>query len=143
MSLKKLATIVYIYNISQLSLLLVTTKFQLFQQKKNKQTNNTNATGGLISSVSRGPANHALYFLKYFHPQATPKCSWSVVLDVGLCYFKVPVKSKLNHPPWAFELLGYWVFKFPPPRVQKPFKYPILCPFQLIKFPPKILITWP
>ena len=74
MSLEKLATIVYIYNINQLSLLLVTTEFQLFQQKK-KQTNNTNATGGLMSSVSRGPANQAVYFLKYFHPQATPKCA--------------------------------------------------------------------
>ena len=87
----------------------MTTEFQLFQQKKktNKQTINTNATGGLISSVSRGPANQAVYFLKYFPPQATPKSSCSVVLDVGLCYFKVPVKSKLNHPPWAFELLAY------------------------------------
>ena len=42
-----------------------------------------------------------------------------VVLDVGLCYFNVPVKSKLNHPPWAFELLAsYWVFKFPPPGIK-------------------------
>ena len=49
-----------------------------------------------------------MYFLKYFYPKATPKCSCSVVLDVGLCYFNVPVKSKLNDPPWAFELLaGY------------------------------------
>ena len=72
MSLKKLATIAYIYNINKLSLLLVTTEFQLFQQKK---TNNTNATGGLMSSVSCGPTNQAVYFLKYFHPQATPKCA--------------------------------------------------------------------
>ena len=82
--------------------------FNFSSKKKNKQTNNTNATGGLMSFVSRGPSNQALYFLKYFHPQATPKCSCGVVLDVGLCYFKVPVKSKLSHPPWAFELLGYW-----------------------------------
>ena len=34
--LKNLATIVNIYNISQVSLLLVTTEFQLFQQKKKK-----------------------------------------------------------------------------------------------------------
>ena len=61
----------YIYNISQLSLLLVTTEFQLFQQKK--KNTNTNATGGFRSSVSRGPANQAVYFLKYFYPQATPK----------------------------------------------------------------------
>ena len=73
MSLEKLATIVYIYNINQLSLPLVTTEFQLFQQKR--KTNNTNATGGLMSSVSRGLANQAVYFLKYFHPQATPKCA--------------------------------------------------------------------
>ena len=45
--LKKLATIVYIYNISQLSLLLVTTEFQLFQPKKKK----TNATGGVMSCI--------------------------------------------------------------------------------------------
>ena len=101
-------------QLSSLSLLLVTTEFQLFQQKRK---NNTNATGGFMSSVSRGPANQAEYFLKYFYPRATRKCSRSVVLDVGLCYFNVPVKSKLNDPPWAFELLaGYWVFKFPPPR---------------------------
>ena len=50
-----------------------------FPAKKKKQTNNTNATGGLMSSVSRGPANQAVCFLKYFHPQATPKCSCSVV----------------------------------------------------------------
>ena len=61
-----------------------------------------------MSSVSRGPANQAVYFLKYFYPRVTRKCSSSVVLDVGLCYFNVPVKSKLNDPPWAFELLaGY------------------------------------
>ena len=65
-----MATIVYIYNISQLSLLLVTTEFQLFQRKKK---NNTNATGGFMSSLSRGPAKPAAYFLKYFYPQATPK----------------------------------------------------------------------
>ena len=88
--------------------------WQLFQQKKNTSTN---ATRGFRSSVSRGPANQAVYFLKYFYRQATSKLSCSVVLDVGLCYFKVPVKSKLHHPPWAFELLaGYRVFKFPPPR---------------------------
>ena len=75
-----------------------------FPAKKKK--NNTNATGGFMSSVSRGPANQAVYFLKYFYPRATRKCSSSVVLDVGLCYFNVPVKSKLNHPPWAFELLA-------------------------------------
>ena len=40
-----------------------------------KKTNNTNATGGLMSSVSCGPTNQAVYFLKYFHPQATPKCA--------------------------------------------------------------------
>ena len=101
--LKKLATIVHIYNISQLSLLLLTTEFQLFHQKKKK--NNTNATGGFMSSVSREPANQAVYFLKYFYPRATRKCSSSVVLDVGLCYFNVSVKSKLNDPPWVFELL--------------------------------------
>lgn len=28
-----------------------------------------------MSSVSRGPANQAVYFLKYYHPQATPKCA--------------------------------------------------------------------
>ena len=76
-----------------------------FQQKKK---NNTNATGGFISSVPREPANQAVYFLKYFYPRVTRKCSSSVVLDVGLCYYNVPVKSKLNDPPWAFELLaGY------------------------------------
>ena len=75
-----------------------------FPAKKKK--NNTNATGGFMSSVSRGPANQAVYFLKYFYPRATRKCSRSVVLDVGLCYFNVPVKSKLNDPPWAFELLA-------------------------------------
>ena len=84
-----------------------------------KKKDNTNATGGFMSSLSRGPANTAAYFLKYFYPQATPKWSCSVVLDVGLCYFNVPVKSKLNHPPWAFELLAsYWVFKFPPPGIK-------------------------
>ena len=89
-----------------------------FNFSSKKRTNaNTNATGGFRSSVSRGPANQAVYFLKYFYPQATPKWSCSVVLDVGLCFFNVPVKSKLHHPPWAFELLaGYRVFKFPPPR---------------------------
>ena len=102
--LKKMATIVYIYNTSQLSLLLVTTEFQLSSERKN----DTNATGGFMSSVSRGPANQAVYFLKYFYPRVTRKCSSSVVLDVALCYFNVPVKSKLNDPPWAFELLaGY------------------------------------
>ena len=40
---------------------------------KKKKTNNTNATGGFMSSVYRGPANQAVYFLKYFYPQATPK----------------------------------------------------------------------
>ena len=45
-----------------------------------------------MSSVSHGPANQAVYFLKYFYPRATRKCSRSVVLDVGLCYFNVPVK---------------------------------------------------
>ena len=88
----------------------MTTEFQLFQQKKqtNKQTNNRNATGGLMSSVSRGPANQAVYFLKYFYPRVTRKFSSGVVLDVALCYFNVPVKSKLNDPSWAFELLaGY------------------------------------
>ena len=34
--LKKLETIVHIYNISQLSLLLLKAEFQLFQQKKRK-----------------------------------------------------------------------------------------------------------
>ena len=28
-----------------------------------------------MSCVSRGPANQAVYFLKYFHPPATPKCA--------------------------------------------------------------------
>ena len=59
-----------------------------------------------MSSVSRGPANQAVYCLKYFYPRATRKCSRSVVLDVGLSYFNVPVKSKFNDPPWAFELLA-------------------------------------
>ena len=68
-------------QLCSLSLLLVTTEFQHFQQKKK---NNTNATGGFMSSVSRGPANQAVYFLKYFYPRATRKCSRSVVLDVGL-----------------------------------------------------------
>ena len=36
-----------------------------------------------MSSVSRGPANQAVYFLKYFYPQAIPQCSCSVVLDVA------------------------------------------------------------
>ena len=99
-----MATIVYIYNTSQLSLLLVTTEFQLSSERKN----DTNATGGFMSSASRGPANQAVYFLKYFYPPVTRKFSSSVVLDVALCYFNVPVKSKLNDPSWAFELLaGY------------------------------------
>ena len=38
-----------------------------------KKNTNTNATGGFRSSVSRGSANQAEYFLKYFYPQATPK----------------------------------------------------------------------
>ena len=54
-----------------------------------------------------GP-NQAVYFLKSFDPRVTRKCSSSVVLDVGLCYFNVPVKSKLNDPPWAFELLAVY-----------------------------------
>ena len=45
-------------------------------------------------------------FLQIFLSTSTPKCSCSIVLDVGLCYFNVPVKSKLNDPPWAFELLA-------------------------------------
>ena len=99
-----MATIVYIYNTIQLSLLLVTTEFQLSSERRN----DTNATGVFMSSVSRGPANQAVYFLKYFYPRVTRKFSSSVVLDVALCYFNVPVKSKLNDPPWAFELLaGY------------------------------------
>ena len=44
-------------------------------------------------------------FLKYFYPRATRKCSSSVVLDVGLWYINVPVKSKVNDPPWA---LNFW-----------------------------------
>ena len=55
-----------------------------FPAKKKQKKNNTNATGGFMSSVSRGPANQAVYFLKYFYPRATRKCSSSVVLDVGL-----------------------------------------------------------
>ena len=82
----------------------VDNRVSTFPSKKKK--NNTNATGGFMSSVSREPANQAVYFLKYFYPRATRKCSRSVVLDVGLCYFNVPVKSKLNDPPWAFELLA-------------------------------------
>ena len=35
-----------------------------FPAKKKK--NNTNATGGFMSSVSRGPANQAVYFLNIF-----------------------------------------------------------------------------
>ena len=99
-----MATIVYIYNTSQLSLLLVTTEFQLSSERKN----DTNATGGFMSSVSRGPANQAAYFLKYFYRRVTRKFSSSVVLDVGLYYFNVPVKSKLNDPSGVFKLLaGY------------------------------------
>ena len=70
-----------------------------------------------MSSVSRGPANQAAYFLKYFYRRVTRKFSSSVVLDVALYYFNVPVKSKLNDPSGVFKLLaGYWVYKFPPPR---------------------------
>ena len=72
-----------------------------------------------MSSVSREPANQAVYFLKYFYPRATRKCSSSVVLDVGLCYFNVSVKSKLNDPPWAFELLaGFECLNYPLPGIK-------------------------
>ena len=82
--------------------------FPAKKKKTNKQTNNRNATGGLMSSVSRGPANQAVYFLKYFYRRVTRKFSSSVVLDVALYYFNVPVKSKLNDPSGVFKLLaGY------------------------------------
>ena len=84
------------------SLAAVDSRVSTFPAKKKK--NNTNATGGFMSSVSCEPANQAVYFLKYFYRRDTRKCSSSVVLDVGLCYFNVSVKSKLNDPPWAFEL---------------------------------------
>ena len=35
-----------------------------------------------MSSVSRGPANQAVYFLKYFHPQATPKCAANMLQNL-------------------------------------------------------------
>lgn len=50
-----------------------------------------------------------------FIHQPLPRFSCGVVLDVGSCYFNVLVNSKLYHTPYAFRLLGYWVFKFPPP----------------------------
>ena len=72
-----------------------------------------------MSSVSRGPANQAEYFLKYFYPRATRKCSRSVVLDVGLCYFNVPVKSKLNDPPWDLNFWpGFECLNFPLPGIK-------------------------
>ena len=110
-----------------------------------KKKDNTNATGGFMSSLSRGPANPAAYILKYFYPQATPKWSCSVVLGVGLRYFNVPVKSKLNHPPWAFQLLaGYWVFKTPPSQGLKAIQISHSMSVSGDQIPtPKILIKWP
>ena len=61
-------------------------------------------------------------------------------------HFYVPVKSKLQHPPTplphppgqpprAFEFLGNFLFKFPPPEAEKLLKCPIIDPLQVIKCP--------
>lgn len=83
--------------------LLVTTEFQL----------NNSATGGLVCKWDC--KLRSVILENIFIHQPLPRFSCGVVLDVGSCYFNVLVNSKLYHTPYAFRLLGYWVFKFPPP----------------------------
>ena len=102
--LKKMATIVYIYNTCQLSLLLVTTEFQLSSERKKRYKCNR---WFYVICISWACKSSSVFF-KIFLSTSHSKISSSVVLDVALCYFNVPVKSKLNDPSWAFELLaGY------------------------------------
>ena len=62
-----------------------------FPAKKNKtkQKNNTNATGGFMSSVSRGLANQAVYFFEIFlstrHSKMIMQCSFRCWLMLLQC----------------------------------------------------------
>ena len=115
--LEKLPTIVYIYNVSQLLLASGDNHFNLTiqQQLLTYKCLNTKyiSTGGLVCRWAC--KLRSVIFENIFIHQPLPRFSCGVVLDVGSCYFNVPLKSKLYHTPYAFKLFSYWVFKFPPP----------------------------
>lgn len=115
--LEKLPTIVYIYNVSQLLLASGDNHFNLTiqQQLLTYKCLNTKyiSTGGLVCRWAC--KLRSVIFENIFIHQPLPRFSCGVVLDVGSCYFNGLVISNLYHTSYAFKLLGYWVFKFPPP----------------------------
>lgn len=115
--LEKLPTILYIYNVSQLLLASGDNHFNLTiqQQLLTYKCLHTKyiSTGGLVCRWAC--KLRSLIFENIFIHQPLPRFSCIVVLDVGSCYLNALVKSNLYHTSYAFKLLGYWVFKFPPP----------------------------
>lgn len=115
--LEKLPTIVYIYNVSQLLLASGDNHFNLTIQQQLLTYKCLHmkyiSTGGLVCRWACKLTS--VIFENIFIHQPLPRFSCGVVLDVGSCYFNGLVKSNLYHTSYAFKLLGYWVFKFPPP----------------------------